>query len=41
MYVTKRGTLTLQSPVKEVEFYIYDKELLEDGLTVSFHTIIP
>lgn len=23
------------------EFYIYDKELLEDGLTVSFHTIIP
>lgn len=23
------------------EFYIYDKQLLEDGLTVSFHTIIP
>ena len=24
-----------------LEFYIYDKELLEDNLTVSFHTIIP
>lgn len=24
-----------------LEFYIYDKELLEDGSTVSFHTIIP
>lgn len=23
------------------EFYVYDKQLLEDGLTVSFHTIIP
>lgn len=23
------------------EFYIYDKQLLEDGLTVSFHTVIP
>jgi len=24
-----------------LEFYIYDKELLEDGVTVSFHTVIP
>lgn len=24
-----------------LEFYIYDKQLLEDGLTISFHTIIP
>ena len=23
------------------EFYVYDKQLLEDGLTISFHTIIP
>ena len=25
----------------DLEFYIYDKQLLEDGLTTSFHTIIP
>lgn len=24
-----------------LDFYIYDKELLEDGCTISFHTIIP
>ena len=24
-----------------LEFYIYNKAILEDGLTVSFHTIIP
>ena len=23
------------------EFFIYDKELLEDGTTISFHTVIP
>jgi hypothetical protein len=30
----------LKSPIKDAEFYIYNKELLEDGLTISFHTII-
>lgn len=24
-----------------LEFFIYDKELLEDGVTISFHTVIP
>ena len=24
-----------------LEFYIYDKALLEDNLTISFHTVIP
>ena len=24
-----------------LEFFIYDKELLEDGTTISFHTVIP
>lgn len=31
----------LLGKINDYEFYIYDKELLEDGLTVSFHTIIP
>ena len=31
----------LQGPIGNYEFYIYDKQLLEDGLTVSFHTVIP
>lgn len=31
----------LKGLISGYEFYIYDKELLEDGLTVSFHTIIP
>lgn len=30
----------LQGPLR-YEFYIYNKELLEDGLTVSFRTVIP
>lgn len=37
----QKEDLDLQSPVEDVEFYVYDKELLEDGLTISFHTIIP
>lgn len=37
----QKEDLDLQSPVEGVEFYVYDKELLEDGLTISFHTIIP
>lgn len=31
----------LKGLIEGYEFYIYDKELLEDGLTVSFHTVIP
>lgn len=37
----QKENLDLQSPIDGMEFYVYDKELLEDGLTVSFHTIIP
>ena len=37
----QKEDLDLQSPIEGMEFYVYDKELLEDGLTISFHTIIP
>lgn len=31
---------SLEGPLG-IEFFIYDKELLEDGITISFHTVIP
>lgn len=31
---------SLEGPLG-IEFFIYDKELLEDGVTISFHTVIP
>ena len=31
---------SLEGPLG-IEFFIYDKELLEDGMTISFHTVIP
>lgn len=39
-YVPDESQEELKGPLG-LEFYIYDKALLEDGLTVSFHTIIP
>lgn len=35
------NTDSLKSPIPGAEFYLVDKELLVDGLTVSLHAIIP
>lgn len=40
-YEPTENQTSLVNPIPEGEFYILEKELLEDGLTVSFHTIFP
>lgn len=40
-WMLKDKNFDLQGPIGNYEFYILDKQLLEDELTVSFHAIIP
>ena len=40
-YVPSESQAELKGLIPEAEFYIYKKELLEDGLTISFYTIVP
>lgn len=40
-YTPSETQINLMGPIPESELYIYKKELLEDGLTISFYTIIP
>lgn len=39
-YMPSESQTSLKGPL-DTEFYIYKKELLEDGLTTSFYTMIP
>lgn len=40
-YKPAENQSALKGPIPEAEFYVYRKELLEDGLTISFFTTIP
>lgn len=39
-YTPSQDQEDLKGPIEGLEFYIFDKELLEDDQTISFHTII-
>lgn len=40
-YTPSEAQHSLMGPIPEAEFYIYRKDLLEDGLTISFYTMLP
>lgn len=40
-YEPTKEVTTLESPIEGAEFYLIDKTLLEDGLTVCLHAVIP
>lgn len=39
-YAPEENQESLKGPIPSAEFYVYNKELLEDETTISFHTII-